>query len=48
MKIDKNCSDVVVFRRSVYQTGSSVLQSLEYNDKMYGNAAQQAVAIVKA
>ena len=48
MKIDQNSSDVVVFLRSGYETGSSILHSLECRDQMVGNTVQQAVSIVKA
>ena len=48
MKIDQNSTDAVVFLRSGYETSSSVLHCLESNEKMIGNAVQQAVSIVKA
>ena len=37
-----------MFRRSGYETGSTPLHFLESSDKMYENAVQQAVSIVKA
>ena len=39
---------MVVFLRFGYEPGSSVLYSLEFGKKMVGNAAQQAVSVVKA
>ena len=39
---------MIVFLRSGYETGSSVLHSLESSDRMVGNAVQQAVSIFKA
>ena len=42
---DQNSSDIVMFLRCGYETGSSVLQSLESSEKMVGNPVQQAVAL---
>ena len=48
MKIDQNSSDVVVFPRSGYETGSSILHALVPSEKMIGIAVQQAVSSIKA
>ena len=39
---------MVVFRRFGYEPGSSVLFSLEFGKKVFGNAVQQAISVVKA
>ena len=39
---------MVVFLRSGYETGSSLLYYLESGEKIVGNGVQQAVSIVNA
>ena len=39
---------MVVFPRFGYEPGSSVLYSLEFGKEVVGNAAQQAISVVKA